>query len=444
MEKFIIQGGKKLRGTISVSGAKNVALKAIVAACLTDEEIVIENIPLISDLIVMTEILKELGGKIKIKNHTATINVKNIKTSKISLEEAAYVRTSSMFIVPLLIRTGHALVPNPGGCRIGARPIDRVIKGLKLMGVNINYDHKDGFFHAKVKGGLKAINYKFEKNTHTGTETLILAASVARGKSVLENAAQEPEIDELIDLINKMGGNIKRIKPRMIVIQGVKKLHGTKFRISPDRNEVVTLAIASILTGGDIFIKEIKRQGLSEFLDLLKAAGGEFEEKIDGIRFFSTGKALRATNIETTFYPGFMTDWQGPWAVLMTKAKGVSTIHETVYENRFGYVEELKKMGAKIRLYNPKIKNPQEVYNFNLNDDKKGYRHAAKIYGPVNLHNAVVNISDLRAGATLVLAALVAKGQSVVFGIEHLDRGYEKFEQRLKKVGANIERTNHE
>ncbi|MCL5432958.1 MAG: UDP-N-acetylglucosamine 1-carboxyvinyltransferase [Patescibacteria group bacterium] len=444
MEKFIIKGGKKLTGTVSVSGAKNVALKAIVAACLTDEEIIIENIPLISDFFVMTEILKELGGKIEIRDHIATINVKNIVTSKISLEEAAFVRTSSMFIVPLLIRTGHALIPNPGGCRIGARPIDRVIKGLGLMGASIDYDHKDGFFHAKVKGRLKAINYKFDKNTHTGTETLILAASMAEGKTVLENAAQEPEIDELINLVNKMGGNIKRTKPRTIVVEGVKKLHGTTFRIGPDRNEAVTIAIASILTGGSVFIKEVKREGLMEFLDVLRKTGVEFEEKKDGIRFFSSKKILRPTNVETTFYPGFMTDWQGPWAVLMTAAKGVSTIHETVYENRFGYVKELKKMGAKLMLYNPKVKNPENVYNFNLNDDKKEYRHAAKIKGPVNLHNAVVNISDLRAGATLVLAALLAKGQSVVFGIEHLDRGYEKFEQRLKKMGADIERVNHE
>lgn len=442
MEKFIVVGGKKLEGEVSVSGAKNVALKAIVAACLTSDEVVIENVPLISDFFVMTDIVKELGGEIKIEDHKVYIRVKEIKNTKVSLEKAAEIRTSSMFLAPLLARRGVAVVPNPGGCRIGARPIDRVIDGFKKMGVNIMYNSRDGYFHANtsVEGNkLKGAEYEFEKNTHTGTETLLLAAVIASGRTVLKNAAQEPEIDELINLLSKMGAKIKRTEPRVIVIDGVEKLHGANFVIGQDRNEVVTFAIAAVLTNGDIFVKNADKTGLVEFLNKFEKAGGGFEVLNNGIRFYAKGE-LKPVDIVTAPYPGFMTDWQGPWTVLMTKAKGISIIHEAVYENRFGYVDELKKMGADIELFNPKVDNQQIFYNFNIKDDKKEYLHAEEVKGPVTLHNAVVNISDLRAGATLVLAALCAIGESVIFGVEHLDRGYEKFEERLKSLGADIKR----
>lgn len=439
MDTFIITGGKKLKGSVSVSGAKNVALKALVAACLTDEEVVIHNVPLISDFLVMVKLIKDLGGEIEIKDHTISLRMKKFKTKKVSLEESAKIRTSSMLMVPLLVREKKAIVPNPGGCRIGARPIDRIIKGLRRMGVELIYNHKDGYFHAKVKDKLKGVTYRFEKNTHTGTETLILAGVLAEGTTILENAAQEPEVDDLIGLLKRMGADITRVNARTIIINGVSKLHGTEFIINPDRNEIATLAIAAIITGGDVFIKNAKKEGLKEFIDKLQLAGGGFEEKLDGLRFYSKGE-LRAIELTTSPYPGFMTDWQGPWAVLMTKAKGISKIHETVYENRFGYVAELRKMGAKITLFNPKIKNPETFYNFNLSDDNKKYFHSAKVFGKTLLHNAIVNITDLRAGATLVIGALAAKGQSVIFGMEHLDRGYEKFEKRLKSLGANIKR----
>lgn len=442
MEKFIVQGGKKLKGKISVSGAKNVALKALVAACLTEEEVVIKNIPLISDFFVMTKIIKELGGKVIINDHCISIQIKKIQNIKISFEKAAEIRTSSMFFAPLLARVKKAIIPNPGGCRIGARPIDRTIDGLMRMGVEMKYDSGDGYFHSKTKG-LKGANYKFEKNTHTGTETLILASVLARGRTVLENAAQEPEIDELIKLLNQMGAKIKRFSKRTIIIEGVEKLHGAEFVISPDRNEIVTFAAAAILTKGDVFIKQANKHDLADFLKKLEIAQGGFKEEDDGIRFYHKGN-LSPTDIVTSAYPGFMTDWQGPWAVLMTKAEGVSRIHETVYENRFGYVDELKKMGARVEFYSPKVVNPKKYYNFNLSDDKNEYSHAIKIFGSVSLHNAIVNISDLRAGATLVLAALAAHGKSIIFGVEHLDRGYEHFEERLKSLGANIQRITEE
>lgn len=442
MEKFIIKGGKKIKGEVKVSGAKNVALKVLIAACLTDQNVVIKNIPLISDLMVMIDIIKELGGEVEIKDHSVSIKIKKINSTKIPLDKAAGIRTSFMFIVPLLLRNGSAVIPNPGGCRIGARPIDRIIDGIKKMGVNVYYNSADGYLHAKIKK-LKGVNYRFEKSTHTGTETLLLLATLAEGKTVLKNAGQEPEIDELISFINLMGGDVKRVNSRTIIINGVKKLHGLEFKINPDRNEIVTFAIAAIMTKGEIFIKNINDTGLKEFLEKLKEVGGGFEIKKEGIKFFYKND-LKATKIMTSPYPGFMTDWQSSWAVLMTKASGISIINETVYENRFGYVNELEKMGAHIKLFNPKITHPEKFYNFNLNDDRKEYFHAIKIEGPVDLHNGIVHISDLRAGATLVLAALAAKGESIIYGIEHLDRGYEKFEERLKNLGADIERVKEE
>lgn len=438
MEKFIITGGKKLQGTVNVSGAKNVALKALVAACLTEDEVVVKNIPLISDFFIMVDIIKEFGGEVTIDDHTACIRVRHIKEPKISLDKAAEIRTSSMFLAPLLARADQAIIPNPGGCRIGARPIDRTIEGLKKLGATITYDSNDGYFHAIAKK-LQGISYTFDKNTHTGTETMIIASVLAEGETILNNAAQEPEVDELIELLNSMGAIIKREQPRKIVITGVTKLHGTTFTIGPDRNEVVTIAIAAIITEGDVFIKGATKNGLVEFLEKLTECGGGYDEKSDGIRFFYKNK-LTATDIETACYPGFMTDWQSPWAVLMTKADGESVVHETVFESRFGYVAELKKMGAHIELFNPTVANPKEFYNFNSDDDVKENFHAAKITGATQLHNAVVTISDLRAGATLVLAALTAKGQTTIFGIEKLDRGYESFEKRLQILGADIQR----
>lgn len=439
MDKFIVSGGRKLKGRICVSGSKNVALKVLVASCLTNEEVIIENVPLISDFLVMADIIKELGGKVTITDHTVRIRVENFKKSKISLDKAATIRTSSMFLAPLLMRLGKALIPNPGGCRIGARPIDRIIKGAKKMGIKVSYRRKDGFFYLTASNKLKPVRYRFEKNTHTGTETLILLSVLAKGKTILENAAQEPEIDDLIEFLNLMGADVKRKEPRTIVINGVEKLHGAKFIIPSDRNEVVTFAIASVMTKGDIFIENINIRGLEEFITVFKKAGGGAEVDKNGIRFFYKGK-LRPSSITTGFYPGFMTDWQGPWAVLMTQANGKSVIHETVYENRFSYVEELKKMGADIEFFNPKITNPKTFYNFNYEDNKPEYKHAIRILGPVQLHNGVIDISDLRAGATLVLAALSAAGESIILGIEHLDRGYEKFEKRLKTLGAKIRR----
>lgn len=443
MDKFIINGGNKLNGEVGVSGAKNVALKAIVAACLTQEEVIIDNIPLISDLFVMTDIVDELGGKIDTQNHTIYINLPEIKKSKIALERAAETRTSAMFMAPLLARNREAIIPNPGGCRIGSRPIDRTIEGLEMMGVKVAYKSEDGFFHMTAPNGLSGIDYTFKKSTHTGTETLIMAAVLAHGKTTLRNGAQEPEIDELISLLISMGAKIKKLDSRTIEIEGVEKLKGTKFTVGPDRNEVVTLAIAAIITKGDILIKDVAKCDLSIFLEKMEAVGAGIEKNGNDLRFFYKGQ-LTATDIETAPYPGFMTDWQAPWAVLMTQASGESIVHERVYESRFGYASELQKMGADIELFKPDVENPSEFYNFNIEDDKKTNKHAARIKGPAILHNAVATITDLRAGATLVLAAIAAKGESIILEIHHLDRGYEKFEHRLNSLGADIRRVSDE
>ena len=447
MEKLIINGGKKLKGNIFVSGAKNVALKALVAACLTDEKVIIRNVPLISDFMVMVAIIRELGGEVKIEDHIATVQMKKFKKEKISLVEGAKIRTSAMFMAPLLARMGTAIIPNPGGCRIGARPIDRTIKGIRTLGVNVRYNSKDGYFYlkrdvVKEKEWIKVV-HKFDKSTHTGTEIMILASTLFNGETVLKNAAEEPEIDELINLLTAMGAKIARSGKREITIDGIDKLHGATFSIGPDRNEIVTFAVVAMLTKGDIFVKDAHNVDLEAFIEKLESVGGGIEKRRDGIRFYYKGP-LKKTDITTAFYPGFMTDWQGPWAVLMTKALGESLIHETVYESRFGYVKELRKMGAKISFFNPKTPDPEKTYNFNLSDRVPDYYHAIKVKGQTILHNAVVEISDLRAGATLVLAAVSSQGESVVFGVEHLDRGYEDFEKRLNTLGADIKRVKNE
>lgn len=439
MAELVIKGGVPLKGEVEVGGAKNVVLPALVAALLTDGEVILENVPLIDDLRLMTKIACDLGANIKLKeNHTLEVLSNDLKKSRIPLEIAAKLRTSFMLIIPLLVRLGRAEIPNPGGCRIGARPVERFVEGLKRLGANINYDSCDGYFHASISKFIGA-TYSFSKNTHTGTEILILASVLAQGRTILENAAQEPEIDELIRLLNQMGASVRRVKPRVIMVDGVKKLTGTSFKIMPDRNETVTFAIGSLVTRGDVFVKGAQREHLAKFLEKLDEAGAGWEAAQDGTRFFYQ-RPLTSIDIKTSSYPGFMTDWQAPWAVLMTQARGESIIWETVYENRFGYIGELIKMGAKISPLRPDVSDPEKFYNFNLEDDRPEYFHAAKVLGPTKLHNAVLAIPDLRAGATLVLAALAAEGESYLSGIEHIDRGYENFEERLKKLGAKIKR----
>lgn len=439
MEKLIVSGGIPLGGEITVAGAKNVAMKVILAGLLTDETLTIHNIPLISSVLGTARIVQPLGVKVKTVNHTLEIQSRGLKIHKVPLELGGLYRTAPMVMGPLLARFGKAVVPNPGGCRLGKRPINRHIEALSLMGARVQY--RGGYFYAE--GLLHGANISFPKNTHTGTETVILAAVLAKGDTVIENAAEEPEVDDLIRLLVQMGADVTR-SGRKIFIRGVQKLHGTEFTIIPDRNEVVTYAVAAIATQGDLLIKGTQRQYLKSFLDALDHAGAGWEP-VDGntTRFYYKG-ALKVTHMTTAPHPGFMTDWQAPWAVLCTQAHGVSTIHETVFESRFSYVTELKKMGVKIEFFQPQVKDPQKFYNYNISDQIKGYYQAIKIYGPAKMHDALVEIADLRSGATLVVASLVARGKSVLLGVEHIDRGYERFDDQLRQLGAKIERTKEE
>lgn len=442
MDILAITGGAHLHGSIALAGAKNVALKALVASLLTDEPVVLSGIPLIRDVALMGELLSGLGRSVVFTDHTVTIEVDGTKGIQVPLELGARLRTSSMVLGPLLARRGEAVIPNPGGCRIGTRPIDRHIEGLIQMGAEITYLSEDGYFHAKAKH-LRGVTYEFPKNTHTGTETLILAAVLARGTTTLRNAAEEVEIDDLISLLNTMGARITRSAPREIVIEGVSALHGTTYTIMPDRNEEVTFAIAAAVTKGTITVTNSQHAHLGAFLDAFRQAGGT--AVIDGqhITYGSSGR-LRAVDVTTRPHPGFMTDWQAPWAVLMTQAEGRSSIHEAVFESRFSYVSELQKMGAEISFYDPHVATPEVFYNYNWSDRVPGFHPAIRIVGPTPLHNAIVTITDLRAGATLVLAALAAEGESYVHGVEHLDRGYEAFDTRLAGLGATLARTSEE
>lgn len=444
MDNFIITGGKPLSGNIRVGGAKNVALKILIASLLTDEEMVIHNVPRLRDVISLIDILKSLGVRADVDGHTMRIkNSTLMKDPTVPLDLGARLRTSSMVLGPLLARYGKGNVPNPGGCRLGARPINRHIDGLKIMGAAIDYNSDDGYFHATASA-LHGATVTFPKNTHTGTETILLAAVLAKGRTVIENAAEEVEVDDLISCLNAMGASIIRKDPRTIVIDGVSTLHGAEYTIMPDRNEEVTFAIASAITDGSVIVEDSQTQYLQAFLHMFSKAGGVYERIDETHTRYAKNGVIKPTEILTAQYPGFMTDWQAPWAIFMTQAEGVSTIHETVFESRFSYVSELRKMGAVIEFYSPHVDHPEQFYNFNWNDRREGYHQAIRIVGPQTLHNAVLAVDDIRAGASLVLAALVASGENYLHGVELIDRGYECLEERLSVLGADIVRTHDE
>lgn len=439
MEKFIVEGGNPLKGHVKVGGAKNAAMKMLIAGMLTDEKIELDGVPVISSVTGTAEILKSIGVDIQLDKNHVTVDSKNIKKHVVPLDVGSHYRTGTMVIGPLLQRFGRAVVPNPGGCRIGLRPINHHIDAISKMGAKIDYNSEDGFFYAElINKKLHGIEYTFPHNSHTGTETLILAAVLAEGVTVIHNAAAEPEVDDLIELLLQMGADIKRISERKIIIKGVKKLNGTSFKVMPDRNEAVTFAIAAIATGGDVVVEGTEREYLGSFLEKLDEANAGWEAVSDiETRFFKKGD-LRSTNVVTMPHPGFMTDWHSPWTILMTQSKGESTVHETIFEDRFSYVKELLKMGSKIDFYTPEIEEWGKLYNFEAS--KRPQNQAIRITGITQLHDAILKTTDLRAGATLVIAGLVAKGTSHIHGIEHIDRGYERLDERLESIGAKVKR----
>lgn len=440
-DTFLVSGGKPLKGEVKLSGAKNVALKVMIAALLFKEKIFFSNIPRIKDVEVLMNLINKLGSTASfIQKNQLTIEPKNLVTEQIDLIDAAKIRVSFMFFAPLLHRLGRAKIPNPGGCRLGGRPIDRSINLIRSFGVKIFYDEK-GFYNAQIKGKkLKACHYSFEKPSHTSTELAIMLGCLADGETVIDNASLEPEVDDLINFLNLSGAKIKRSK-RKIIIQGVKELKfNDDYHIISDRNEAVTYAIFGLATGGEIEIYPIKPSLIATFIEKSKEAGAQV--KIADNRIcFKTGLSLRSTKITTKPHPGFMTDWQAPWAVLMTQAKGESIIHETVFENRFSYVPELRKLGAKIDFFQPRVRSPKNTYHFNLDGKKlSDLLQAIKIWGKTKLHNGVLSVSDLRAGASLLIGAAVAEGESIINGAGIIERGYEDIAKKLSSLGLNIKK----
>ncbi len=437
MGKFLITGGNPLSGEVSLCGAKNSGFKLMIAALYADEPSTLHNFSQIGDVLSTAEIIRELGGEVSFgENHVLEVCGRSLEKQNLSQKSGKLSRASTYFVGPLLHHFGRAIIPNPGGCKIGRRPIDRHLEGLRTLGAEI----KDRGDHYEISAKrLTGGHFVFPKNTHGGTDVMIIAAATAEGKTVLENAAQEPEVDDLIAFLNQMGARISRAEPRTIVIEGVEELKPADYTVMYDRNEAVTFACAALATQGDVFVLHAEEKNLGAFLEAAKKIGGGYEVERRGIRFFSKGP-LKAADIVTQPYPGFMTDWMSLWSILMTRAEGESIVHETIFEHRFAFVKELQKMGAEIELFNPQLPNPEEVYNFNLEDDRPEYFHAAKITGPTELKATAEEISDVRAGASLILASLIAKGESVLTGVEHVDRGYENLDGRLRSLGADIRR----
>lgn len=442
MSYFQIDGGYPLKGKVKLSGAKNAAIKMIVASLLTDEEVVLEDVPEISDVEVDIEIVRSLGVEaLYIRPNVLKLCAKKIHSYEVFKELSSKSRASILLLGPLLYRFGKAKIYELGGCKIGSRPLDRHIEALKTLGAKIGY--LDGAYTAESTGRLKGTSVVFEKVTVMGTENVILSSVLAEGKTKIIGAALEPEIDDLILLLTKMGAKITRVTDgagrNTIEIEGVEKLSGATHRIIPDRNEAVTFALAAAVTHGDIAIENARPKDLTAFLAKIHQAGVDYEVSESGIRVWhEAGKKLNSLDLMTSPHPGFMTDWQQPFSVLLCLANGTSTIHETVYSNRFEYAKELNRMGAKISLFHPAV--VPSIYSFSDYADDGLY--AARISGPSDLRGKRLTVADLRAGATLVLAALAAKGKSEIFGIELIDRGYERLEEKLKALGAFIERRN--
>lgn len=436
-DSFVIYGGKPLNGEVHLSGAKNVALKVLIASLLFDGKVVIDNTPRIKDVYEQINLINALGASATFTdNNTVTVDGSGLKEKTMDLLYSSRIRTSFMFFAPLLQKLGECYIPNPGGCRLGARSIDRSIDGLKALGVQVDYASDTGYFHA-IMNQKPGGTYTFVKPSHTGTELLIMMAVLSDKQSIIENAALEPEIDDLIQFLNESGANIRR-EENKIIIDGVASLKQTKpYSISSDRNEAVTFAAMAIATKGSVIVHNARSQDLTAFHACLDKMGGKYEIINETSIKYWYENPLKAITIETAPHPGFMTDWQPPMAVLFTQAEGESIIHERMFENRFSYVTELHKIGAQIEFIQPDIPNPKEYYEFNY-EEGKDYQQTIKIIGPQKLHNGVLAIADLRAGATLAIGALLAPGESVITGASHLERGYEDFVGKVRGLGGDI------
>ena len=407
----------RLQGEVAVSGAKNSALPVLAACLLTDEPVVLHRIPRVRDIATMQRLLKHNGATIDVGEDGAT----TVHAAEIASPEAPYdlvktMRASSLVLGPLVARTGRARVSLPGGCAIGARPIGMHLTGLEQLGARIEQSH--GYVEAVAPEGLRGCRYIFDRITVTGTEDVLMAAVLAQGETILENAAREPEVVDLADLLVKMGARIEGAGTSTVRIQGVGKLHGAEHEIIADRIEAGTFAIAAAITGGDVRVANCQPEHLHALVSKMRQAGVDIVEEASALHVRG-GAKLRSVDMETQEHPGFATDLQAQFMTLMTQAEGISMITERIFENRFMHVLELARMGANIRV--------------------EGQR--AIVAGPRPLSSAEVIASDLRASASLVIAALAAQGETVIDRVYHIDRGYENIETKLAGLGASIQRS---
>jgi UDP-N-acetylglucosamine 1-carboxyvinyltransferase len=419
MDKFVIRGGNPLVGTIRVSGAKNSALPCMAAAILTEDEVTLENIPQVRDIETERRLLASMGAEVELgygrAQHRTTLCCRNLSDPVAKYEIVKTMRASSLVLGPLVARAGMARVAMPGGCAIGGRPIDLHIKGLEKMGATITQEH--GYLEARAER-LRGAHLVFDKITVTGTEDLLMAAVLADGETLMENCAREPEVADLAALLIAMGAHIHGVGTSTLRVQGVAKLHGAKHRIIPDRIEAGTFLVAGAITGGDLIVSNCNPGHCGALIAKLEEAGVRVDILgPDTVRVRADG-TLQAADISTEEYPGFPTDMQAQYMALCTQAEGVSVVKENIFENRFMHVQELVRMGAHIKV-----------------DGR-----TAAVRGKAKLSAAAVMCSDLRASASLVLAALVADGESILDRVYHMDRGYERIEEKLRGVGAQIRR----
>ena len=419
MDKFVIRGGNPLVGTVRISGAKNSALPCMAAAILTEDVVTLENIPQVRDIETERRLLASMGAEVELgygrAQHRTTICCRILSDPEAKYEIVKTMRASSLVLGPLIARTGMARVAMPGGCAIGGRPIDLHIKGLEKMGAVITQEH--GYLEARAER-LRGAHLVFDKITVTGTEDLLMAAVLAEGETLMENCAREPEVIDLAALLAAMGAKIEGAGTSTIQVQGVARLHGARYRINPDRIEAGTFLIAGAITRGDLIVANCNPAHLRAVIAKVEEAGARVDILgSDTVRVRADGQ-LRAADISTEEYPGFPTDMQAQYMALATQAEGVSIVKENIFENRFMHVQELVRMGANIKVDG----------------------HTATVRGPAKLSAAAVMCSDLRASASLVLEALVADGESILDRVYHMDRGYERIEEKLRGVGAQIRR----
>jgi len=416
MDRFVIRGGVPLKGEIPISGAKNSALPALAACLLTEEPVVLHRIPDVRDIATMADLLRQIGARVEVSGETVTVQALKLEHPEAPYETVKTMRASSLVLGPLVARARQARVSLPGGCAIGSRPVDLHVLGLERLGATVSQSH--GYIEANAPQGLRAAEVRFDRITVTGTEDLMMAAVLAKGTTVLENAAREPEVQDLAELLTRMGAKIEGAGTSTIRIEGVDRLHGAEHRIIADRIEAGTFLIAGALAGEDLLLTGCEPAHLGSLLAKLAEAGIVVAQEGPTALCVRSSSGLRATDMVTEEHPGFPTDLQAQYMALMTQAEGISLIRETIFENRFMHTQELIRMGASIRV------NGRE----------------AIVAGPRKLSGAQVMSSDLRASASLVLAALVASGETVIERVYHIDRGYERIEQKLAAAGARIER----